>query len=292
MNPDPNTELTAENWTEAVPHLGGYPVRPYMVLVEDYYAPPGFYDRGDAFLFQPGWGGQDGDDPIAFRFEEKPTLGEVRERIASLLVSSYLVQDRGDASRFFLGDEPGSIRTPWGTIPASVVFATRLDQDEDADAPWDNLNAILGHVDAARTLNGIAAEAAPVKAFVEWRLGAPVPSRTRAVFYARDNGGLQMVFYPRHPLRPAADNVSFSWGPDGEPLGGEREEYEEGAVGLYDAIPIAPTEDDLTKAILIYAWQQPTKPSRRGTSGRSDAPCRLHGVRGADAGAVLRVRAR
>lgn len=92
-----------------------------------------------------------------------------------------------------------------------------------------------------------------MKAFVEWRLSAPVPSRTRAVFYARDNGGLQMVFYPRHPLRPAADNVSFIWGPDGAPLGGEREEYEWGVVGLYEAIPIAPTEDDLTKAILIYA---------------------------------------
>ena len=254
MNPDPNTVLTHDNWTEAVPHLGGYPVRSYMVLVEDYYyAPAGFYDRGDAFLFQPGWGGQDGSDPVAFRFEDRPTLGEVREHIASLLVSSYLVQDRGDAPRFHLGEEPGSVVTPCGVIPASVVFATRPDQDEDADALWDNLASVLRHIDAARALNGIAAEGPAVKAFVNWRVSTPVPSRTRAVFYARDNGGLQVVLYPRHPLHPAADNVSFIWGPDGTALGGEREEYEWGAVGLYDAIPVAPTEDDLTRAILIYA---------------------------------------
>nr|DAM75797.1 MAG TPA: hypothetical protein [Caudoviricetes sp.] len=117
--------------------------------------------------------------------------------------------------------------------------------------PWENLDAILRHVDAALGVDRITGDA--VRAFVEWRLRIPVPARTRAVFYARDNGGLQMVFYPRHPLRPAADNVSFIWGPDGAPLGGEREEYEWGVVGLYEAIPIAPTEDDLTKAILIYA---------------------------------------
>lgn len=256
MNPDPNTILTADNWTEAVPHIGDYPIRPYKVLAADhYYAPPGFYEIEDeanaGFAFQPGWDGQDGGDAVYFHFVDRPTVGEVRERIASPLISSWLVQDRDDASRFFLGDEPGSIRTPWGTIPARVVFAPS--ENEDADAPWDNLNAILGHVDAARALNGIAAEVAPVKAFVDWRLSAPVPPRTRAVFYARDNGGLQMVFYPRHPLRPAADNVSFIWGPDGAPLGGEREEYEYGAVGLYDAIPIPASEDALTKAILIYA---------------------------------------
>lgn len=246
MNPD--TILTADNWTEAVPYLGNYPVRPYMVLVEDYYyAPPGFYDREDEFLFQPGWGGVDGNDPVLFRFEDRPTLGAVRERIASLLVSSYLVQDRGDASRFFLGDEPGSIRTPYGVIPADVLFAPS--KNEDADAPWENLNAILRHVDAGRGIEGAA-----MKAFVEWRLRTPVPTQTRAVFYARNDGGLQVVLYPRHPLRPAADNITFIWGPDGEPLGGEREEYEEGGfVGLYDAIPVPPSEDALTQAILIYA---------------------------------------
>lgn len=245
---NPNTVLTAENWIEAVPLLGGYPVRPYMMLVEDfYYAPSGFYDRGDAFLFQPGWGGVDGNDPVLFRFEDRPTLGEVRERIASLLVSSYLVQEQDDATRFGLGDEPGSIITPWGTIPASVIFAPS--ENEDADAPWDNLDALLRHVDAGRGVEGAA-----MKAFVDWRLRTPVPPRTRAVFYARDNGGLQVVLYPRHPLRPAVDNITFIWGPDGEPLGGEREEYEEGGfVGLYDAIPVAATEDDLTRAVAIYA---------------------------------------
>lgn len=245
MNPD--TILTAENWTEAMPLLGGYPVRPYMMLAEDfYYAPSGFYDREDAFLFQPGWGGVDGSDPILFRFEDRPTLGEVRERIASLLVSSYLVQERDDATRFGLGAESGSIVTPWGVIPARVVFAPS--DNEDADAPWDNLDAILRHVDAGRGIEGAA-----MKAFVEWRLRTPVPPRTRAVFYPREQGGLQVVLYPRHPLRPATDNVMFLWGADGRPLGGEREEYEWGVVGLYEAIPIAPTEDDLTKAILIYA---------------------------------------
>ena len=124
---------------------------------------------------------------------------------------------------------------------------------EEKKGGRENLNAILGHVDAARTLNGIAAEAAPVKAFVEWRLRTPVPPRTRAVFYPRDGGGLQVVLYPRHPLRPAADNVTFLWGADGRPLGGERDEYEWGAVGLYDAIPVPPSADALTKAVAIYA---------------------------------------
>ena len=245
---NPNTVLTAENWIEAVPHLGGYPVRPYMVLVEDfYYAPPGFYDREDAFFFQPGWGGVDGSDPILFRFEDRPTLGEVRERIASLLVSSYLVQERDDATRFGLGDEPGSIITPWGTIPARVVFAPS--DNEDADAPGDNLDAILRHVDAGRGIEGAA-----MKAFVDWRLSAPVPARTRAVFYPREQGGLQVVLYPRHPLRPATDNITFTWNADGTPGGGGREEYEEGGfVGLYEAIPVPPSEDALTKAVAIYA---------------------------------------
>lgn len=249
-----STTVDPSRWDEIGPLLDGGVLRPYGELKRmPYYAPPGFYADDTVLAFQPGWDGQDGGDAVHWYGPGWPTVAEVRERIASLLISSWLVQDRDDASRFFLGDEPGSIVTPYGTIPASVVFATRPDQDEDADAPWDNLNAILGHVDAARTLNGIAAEAAPVKAFVEWRLSAPVPSRTRAVFYARDNGGLQMVFYPRHPLRPAADNVTFLWGADGRPLGGEREEYEWGAVGLYDAIPVPPSADALTKAVAIYA---------------------------------------
>lgn len=146
MNPD--TILTAENWAEAVPYIGGYRVRPHMVLVEDfYYAPPGFYDREDAFLFQPGWGGVDGSDPVLFRFEDRPTLGAVRGRIASLLVSSCLVQERDDAADFFPGDEPGSIGSPWGVIPSYVIFARRNTVDDDA--PWENLRSILADADAA-----------------------------------------------------------------------------------------------------------------------------------------------
>lgn len=249
---NPNMILTQDNWIEAVPYLGDYPVRPHRILNNDSYcAPAGFYEIEDeayaGFAFQPGWGGVDGEDPIYLHFSDRPTLGEVRERIASLLVSSWLVQDRGDASGFHLGGEPGSIRTPYGTIPASVVFAPS--ENDDADAPWDNLDAVLRHVDAGRGIEGAA-----MKAFVQWRVGSPVPPRTRAVLYPRDNDSLQVVLYPRHPLRPAADNISFSWGPDGEPLGGEREEYEEGGfVGLYDAIPVPPSEDALTQAILIYA---------------------------------------
>ena len=146
MNSDPNMILTADNWIEAVPYIGDYPVRPHRILHNDsYYAPAGIYeieDEADAgFAFRPGWDGQDGSDAIYFHFSDRPALGEVRERIASLLVSSWLVQDRDDAPRFGLGDEPGSIRTPWGTIPAGVVFAPS--ENEDADAPWENLRAAL-----------------------------------------------------------------------------------------------------------------------------------------------------
>lgn len=245
-----STTVDPTQWDEIGPLLGGGILRPYAELKRmPYYAPPGFYADDTVLAFQPGWDGQDGADAVHWYGPGWPTVAEVRERIASLLISSWLVQDRDDANKFLLGDEPGSLEAPWGTIPARVLFARR----KGLDAPWENLNAILGHVDAARTLNGIAAEAAPVKAFVDWRLGAPVPPRTRAVFYARDNGGLQMVLYPRHPLRPASDNVSFIWGPDGAPLGGEREEYEWGVVGLYEAIPVPPSADALTKAVAIYA---------------------------------------
>lgn len=235
-------------WDEIAPLIGGYDLRPYKVLAADHYhAESGFYWNDEVLAFQPGWDGQDGGDAVYWA-DARPTLGEVRERIASLLVSSWLVQDRGDAAGFLLGEEPGSIVTPYGVTPADVLFTPPSPDNEDADAPWDNLDAILRHVDAARGIEGAA-----MNAFIEWRLSAPIPSRTRAVFYPREQGGLQVVLYPRHPLRPAADNVSFSWGPDGEPLGGEREEHEEDAVGLYDAIPVAATEDALTKAVAIYA---------------------------------------
>lgn len=243
-----STTVDPSRWDEIGPLLDGGVLRPYGELKRmPYYAPPGFYADGDVLAFQPGWDGQDGGDAVHWYGPGWPTVAEVRERIASLLISSWLVQDRDDASRFFLGDEPGSIRTPWGTVPARVIFAPR----KGNDMPWENLDVLLRHVDAALNVDGTTGDA--VKAFVEWRLSAPVPPRTRAVFYARDNGGLQMVLYPRHPLRPAADNVSFIWGPDGAPLGGEREEYEWGAVGLYDAIPVPPSADALTKAVAIYA---------------------------------------
>ena len=244
-----STTVDPSRWDEVGPLLDGGVLRPYGELKRmPHYAPPGFYADDTVLAFQPGWDGQDGNDAVHWYAPDWPTIDQVREKIASLLVSSWLVQDR-DESGFFLGDEPGSIVTPWGPIPARVIFAP----GKGNDMPWENLNAILGHVDAARTLKGIAAEAAPVKAFVEWRLSAPVPPRTRAVFYSRDGGGLQVVLYPRTPLRPAADNVTFLWGADGRPLGGEREEYEWGVVGLYEAIPVPPSADALTKAVAIYA---------------------------------------
>ena len=238
-------------WDEIGPLIGGFALRPYGELRDDpYYALPGFYagdrDGFPVLAFQPGWDGVDGGDAVHWK-APWPTVARVREAIASSLLSSWLVQDR-DESGFSLGDEPGSIGTPWGVIPARVVFAPPSPENDDADAPWDNLDAILRHVDAGRGVEGAA-----MRAFVEWRLRTPVPPRTRAVFYPREQGGLQIVLYPRHPLRPAADNITFIWGPDGSPLGGEREEYEEGAVGLYDAIPVAATEDALTKAVAIYA---------------------------------------
>lgn len=242
-----STTVDPSRWDEVGPLLGGGILRPYEELRRmPYYAPPGFYADDTVLAFQPGRDGQDGEDAIHWR-SSRPTVAEVREQIASLLVSSWLVQDRDDASRFFLGDEPGSIITPWGTVPARVIFAPR----KGNDMPWENLDAILRHVDAALGVDRITGDA--VRAFVEWRLRTPVPPRTRAVFYPRDGGGLQVVLYPRHPLRPAADNVTFLWGADGRPLGGEREEYEWGAVGLYDAIPVPPSADALTKAVAIYA---------------------------------------
>lgn len=250
MNTVENRIVDPSQWDEVGPLLGGGILRPYAELKKmPYYAPPGFYADEGVLALQPGWDGQDGGEATHWYGPNWPTVAEVREKIASLLVSSWLVQDRGDAGGFFLGEEPGSIVTPYGVTPADVLFAPS--ENEDADAPWDNLDAVLRHVDVALGVDRTTGDA--VRAFIEWRLSAPVPSRTRAVFYPREQGGLQVVLYPRHPLRPAADNVSFSWGPDGEPLGGEREEYEEGAFGLYDAIPVDATEDALTKAVAIYA---------------------------------------
>lgn len=130
------------NWAEVGPLLGGGVLRPYGELRRmPYYAPPGFYAGEQVLAFQPGWDGQDGNDAAHWYAPNWPTVAEVRERIASLLISSWLVQDR-DESGFFLGDEPGSIVTPWGPIPARVIFAPRGSREDDT--PWENLRAVLG----------------------------------------------------------------------------------------------------------------------------------------------------
>lgn len=238
MNPDPNVTLTAENWIEAVPFIGDYPVRPYKVLAADHYcAPAGFYeieDGADAgFAFQPGWSGQDGGDAVYFHFSDRPTLGEVRERIASLLVSSWLVQDRGDAGRFFLGDD-GSIEAPWGIIPADVLFAPRGDID---DAPWENLNAILADVDKA-----LAKGAPPHGGYVDWRLRNTVPATIRTGFSLDPDGDFGAHF------TTARDGyvVVFLWAADGTPRGGVREDASR-------AVFPVPEEADLAPALLVCA---------------------------------------
>ena len=224
MNPD--TILTADNWTEAVSLLGGYPVRPYKVLAANpYCARPGFYeieDEADAgFAFQPGWSGQDGGDAVYFHFSDRPTLGEVREAIASRLVSSWLVQDRGDAGRFFLGDEPGSIETPWGAIPAYVIFARRSTVGDDA--PWENLQAVLGDVDKA-----LANGAPAAGGFVDWRLRNGVTPRVKVDIYHNLDGAIVAVFRQRENN----DVATFLWNADGSPRSGEVQEYErQGFVG-------------------------------------------------------------
>lgn len=236
-----STTVDPSRWDEIGPLLGGGILRPYTELKRiPYYAPPGFYADGDVLAFQPGWDGQDGEDAIHWR-SSRPTVAEVREQIASLLVSSWLVQDRDDASRFFLGDEPGSIITPWGTVPARVIFAPR----KGNDMPWENLDAVLADVDRA-----LKAGASPADGYVGWRLGNVVPETIRTDFSRNPlDGTLVARFTPKRD----GYVVVFLWAADGAPLGGEREEYEWGAVGLYDAIPVPPSADALTKAVAIYA---------------------------------------
>ena len=221
-----------DNWDEAGPLLGGGILRPYGELRRmPYYAPPGFYADGDVLAFQPGWDGQDGGDAVHWYGPGWPTVAEVRERIASLLISSWLVQDRDDASRFFLGDEPGSIVTPWGVVPARVIFARR----KGPDAPWENLASVLADVDGA-----LEAGARPKGGFVDWRLRNPVPARTRMEFHLNPDGRFIAVF--RFWAGADYDVPLFVWDADGSPRGGEVEEYEPGgAVGLYESYPL-PTE--------------------------------------------------
>lgn len=133
-NDDNDRIVDPTQWDNVAPLLGGYDLRPYNVLAEDHYcARPGFYANAEVFAFQPGWDGVDGGDAVYFHFADRPTVGEVRERIASLLVSSWLVQDRDDARLFYLSDD-GSIEAPWGIIPADILFAPRGSGCDDA--PW------------------------------------------------------------------------------------------------------------------------------------------------------------
>jgi len=251
MNTVENRIVDPSQWDEIGPLLDGGILRPYEELRRmPYYAPPGFYADEQVLAFQPGWDGQDGSDATHWYGPNWPTVGQVRERIASLLVSSWLVQDRYDANKFLLGDEPGSIVAPWGTIPADVIFAPHPLEGEDRDEPWENLDAVLTDIDRVFEARA-AAEAAG--AYVDWRLRAVVPANTGTRFRADSTGALHVVLYPGGVSRPD-DNVHFTWGADGRPLGGEREEYEVGGfVGLYEAIPVPPSADALTKAVAIYA---------------------------------------
>lgn len=237
-----NIIVDPSRWDEIGPLLGGEILRPYEELRRmPYYAPSGFYADEQVLAFQPGWDGQDGNDAAHWYAPNWPTVAEVREKIASLLISSWLVQDRDDAGGFFLGDEPGSLETPWGVIPAHVVFARR----KGNDMPWENLNAVLADVDRA-----LEAGASPAAGYVGWRLGNVVPETIRTDFSRNPlDGTLVARFTPKRN----GYVVVFLWAADGTPRGGVREEYEDGAVGLYDAVPVPPSADALTKAVAIYA---------------------------------------
>ena len=231
-----NIIVDPSRWDEIGPLLDGGVLRPYGELKRmPYYAPPGFYADGDVLAFQPGWDGQDGGDAVHWYGPGWPTVAEVRERIASLLISSWLVQDRDDASRFFLGDEPGSIGSPWGLIPSYVLFARRNTVGDDA--PWENLRSILADVDAA-----LGAGAPEHGGFVGWRLRNSVPARTKMEFHLNPDGALIAVF--RFWRDASYDVPVFLWNADGTPSGGEVEEYEpDGAVGLYESYPLGNEAD-------------------------------------------------
>ena len=236
-----NLVVDPSRWDEVGLLLGGGILRPYEELRRmPYYAPPGFYADDTVLAFQPGWDGQDGNDAVHWYAPDWPTIDQVREKIASLLVSSWLVQDRGDAGGFFLGDEPGSLETPWGVIPAHVVFARR----KGNDMPWENLASVLADVDAA-----LGAGVDPQDGYVGWRLRNTVPQTYRTYFSRNPlDGGVLARFTPKRD----GYVIVFLWDADGRARGGVREEYEDGAVGLYDAIPV-PGEEDLGSALQIYA---------------------------------------
>jgi hypothetical protein len=222
-----NMIVDPDNWDEIGPLLDGGILRPYAELKRmPYYAPPGFYADEGVLVFQPGWDGQEGQDAVHWYGPDWPTVGQVREKIASLLVSSWLVQDRGDAGRFFLGDEPGSLETPWGVIPAHVVFAPR----KGLDAPWENLASVLADVDHAHGNAG----------FIAWRLRNALHPRVKTKFHLNPDGALVVVFrIERNP----GDIPAFRWAADGRAQGGQVREYEPGAF-IYESYPL-PTETDL-----------------------------------------------
>lgn len=228
-------------WDEIAPIIGGFTLRPYAELRENpYYALPGFYagerNGSPVLAFQPGWDGQDGGDAIHWA-SPWPTVARVRDTIASLLVSSWLVQDRDDGRRFFLGDEPGSIRTPWGIIPAYVIFARRPSPD---DAPWENLRAVLGDVDKA-----LANDAPTHGGFVDWRLRNAVPPRLKVEIHRNPDGAIVSVFRRRE----TDDVITFLWNADGSPRSGEVQEYgRHGLVDAHDAYPLH-SEADLENVL-------------------------------------------
>lgn len=232
-----STTVDPSHWDEVGPLLDGGILRPYAELkYMPYYAPPGFYADGDVLAFQPGWDGLDGDEVPHWYGPHRPTVGQVRERIAGLLVSSWLVQDRDDAPLFRLGDEPGSVETPHGIVPARVVFAPR----KGDDAPWENLNALLADVDHAHGNAG----------FIAWRLRNALHPRVKTKFHLNPDGALVVVFrIERNP----GDIPVFLWAADGTPRGGEVEEYEPGgAVGLYESYPLR-NEADLEAFLALAA---------------------------------------
>lgn len=236
-----NAIVDPSRWDEIAPMIGGFTLRPYAELQEEpYCALPGFYagerNGSPVLAFQPGWDGQDGGDAIHWA-SPWPSVAEVRERIASLLVSSWLVQDRDDAARFLLGDEPGSIASPWGVIPPYVIFAR--DNTMGDDAPWENLRAVLADVDRA-----LEAGAPDHGGFVDWRLRNVVPPRLKVEIHRNPDGAIVAVFRRRE----TDDVITFLWNADGSPRGGEVQEYETGVVGLYETYPLL-NEADLESVL-------------------------------------------
>lgn len=222
-----STTVDPSRWDEVGPLLGGGILRPYEELrYMPYYAPPGFYADEQVLAFQPGWDGQEGGEAAHWYGPNWPTVAEVREKIASLLISSWLVQDRDDANKFLLGDEPGSLEAPWGVIPACVLFAPR----KCNDAPWENLNAVLADVDRAHGNKG----------FIAWRLRNALHPRIGTKFCVNPDGALVVVFR----IKDGEDDVPvFLWNKDGSPRGGEVQEYERGSY-IYEVYPL-PAEADL-----------------------------------------------